>query len=70
MDGSELEKKFGISEKKTLRDYVLWLESDEGKKFIVKNHTESSGRDHGNHYGCLAFKDKILLRYAKEIVTE
>lgn len=65
----ELKKKFGIRRKKTLRDYVLWLETSRGKSFILENVGRGL-RDMGNHWTCMEFKANIIKSYALEVVTE
>lgn len=63
MKKEELEKTFGIRRKITMRQYVLWLQSKKGEKFIINN----AGSSHavGSHYTCTEFKANKILQYAK-----
>jgi hypothetical protein len=64
-----LQEKFGLKEKKALRDYVLWLETEEGKSFILE-HAGGGSREMGNHWTCMEFKANIITLYATGVVTE
>lgn len=66
----ELKKKFGIRRKKTLRDYVLWLETSRGTSFILENAGRGLRDIMGNHWTCTEFKANIIKSYALEVVTE
>lgn len=68
MKRQELIKKFGIAKTKTLRQYVLWLQTQRGTAFIQKNASGNHGM--GDYWTCMEFKAEKILEYAKKVVTE
>ena len=66
-----LKEIFGVESFMTLRDYILWLETKDGEKFILTNYGGSrAGQGGGNYYQCHAFKAELILRYAKEMTVK
>ncbi|MFA6386260.1 MAG: hypothetical protein WCW04_00610 [Candidatus Paceibacterota bacterium] len=55
-------KDFGIEKELTTHEYVLWLETPEGKKFLEK--IESPMRSIGNYWTMHAAKSLVITKYA------
>ena len=56
-------KKFGIEKEITTYEYVMWLDTLEGEKFLTSIKTKNS--NFGDYWTMHAAKSEIITKYAK-----
>jgi hypothetical protein len=61
----KLREKFGIEKEITTYEYVLWLDTPEGEKFLRSIQTPM--RSIGDNWTMHEAKSKIITKYAKKI---
>jgi len=65
MDKKEVKQVFGIKKEMTTHEYVLWLETKDGVKFLKS--IEAHNANFGDYWTMHEAKSKIITKYAQTI---